>query len=190
LGLVTICALTIVCWEKCREGYKNIGTSCKKDHCFSKRGIRNIFRKIGNGIKDIVTCFYTKHTYGRTAGKILECEEDHEKKAGLCYPNCRDHYNGVGPGLLFIMLVCWGQCSGSTPHRCAIGWFVTNNDSAASKSACKKHLKAQFAAVGVLAINIAVIAASAVLIAGTFGAAAPAVIALDSVCINLTLRDC
>jgi hypothetical protein len=193
-----------VCWQSCREGYTDIGTSCKKNNCFSKRGILDFFnqigdgvkdvgkkiehgvkdvgKKIGDGIKDIVTCFYTKHTYGRTVGKLLECKEGHDNNVGLCYPKCREHYSGVGP-------VCWGQCSGSTPHRCALGWFVISNDSAASKDACKTHLKAQFAAVGVLAINVAVIAASAALIVGTFGTAAPAVIAADSVWIYLTPRD-
>ena len=42
-----------------------------------------------------------KQAYGRGVGKaISSCPDDKEKDGALCYPFCRDGFNGVGP-------VCW-----------------------------------------------------------------------------------
>ena len=48
---------------------------------------------------DVETCWVK--AYGRGVGKpISSCPADKEKDGLLCYPLCRDGYNGVGP-------VCW-----------------------------------------------------------------------------------
>ena len=42
--------------------------------------------------------------YGRGVGKpISSCPEGKDKDGWLCYPECRDNYDGVGP-------VCWEYC--------------------------------------------------------------------------------
>jgi len=79
-----------LCYPSCRAGYKGVGPVCWKDPC-------------PPGTKDDgISC--TKESYGRGAGRVpTSC--DGTLDAGLCYPNCRAGYNGVGP-------VCWGNCPG------------------------------------------------------------------------------
>lgn len=48
-----------------------------------------------------------KDSYGRTAGKVLGCENSQEYDAGLCYDQCDHDADGVGP-------VCWGGCPEGT----------------------------------------------------------------------------
>ena len=70
-----------VCWEYCPSGYKNDGATCRR------KG-------------DI----FTKKSYGRGAGKVLNsCSSGQEKDGALCYKTCKTGYKGVGP-------VCWGSC--------------------------------------------------------------------------------
>ena len=38
----------------------------------------------------------TKHSYGRGAGKPLECSDDLEQKGGLCYEKCKEGYESWG----------------------------------------------------------------------------------------------
>ena len=53
-------------------------------------------------MKDMgVSC--TKNSYGRGAGKPMECRAGETRQAGLCYKGCNSNYDGVGP-------VCWGNC--------------------------------------------------------------------------------
>ena len=48
------------------------------------------------------TCW--KLAYGRGVGSpVHTCPSDEEKDGWLCYPLCREGYNGVGP-------VCWQNC--------------------------------------------------------------------------------
>merc|ERR1712032_141901 len=49
----------------------------------------------------------SKHSYGRTAGTPLICKPDEDEDAALCYPPCKDDFNGVGP-------VCWENCPSET----------------------------------------------------------------------------
>jgi len=69
-----------VCWEKCPDGYKDDGATCRKPVVIEKRD-----------------------SYGRTVGKPMGCGPDEEKDGGLCYPECKAGYKGVGP-------VCWERC--------------------------------------------------------------------------------
>jgi hypothetical protein len=50
-----------------------------------------------------------RRSYGRGVGRPLHtCPDDAPEQDGfLCYPNCRDGYNGVGP-------VCWEKCDNLT----------------------------------------------------------------------------
>lgn len=70
-----------VCWGVCPAGYHDDGATCR----------RNV---------DIIT----KSSYGRGAGiPPKSCGAGKDYDAGLCYPDCRDGYRGVGP-------VCWERC--------------------------------------------------------------------------------
>lgn len=50
-----------------------------------------------------------RRSYGRGVGRPLHTCPEHSPEQGglLCYPNCRDGYNGVGP-------VCWEKCDNLT----------------------------------------------------------------------------
>ncbi len=69
-----------VCWQHCKAGYKDDGATCRKDVIIQSRP-----------------------SYGRGAGKPMGCGSNKEKDGALCYPKCKDGYNGVGP-------VCWERC--------------------------------------------------------------------------------
>lgn len=66
-----------------------------------KRVLREIFRSYEP--------YCWRHSYGRGAGRPLNSCPDHalEQAGLLCYPTCRDGYNGVGP-------VCWEKCDNLT----------------------------------------------------------------------------
>jgi len=69
-----------VCWQACPDGFKNDGATCRKDaHIVSRP------------------------SYGRGAGSPMGCKSDEEKDGALCYPKCKNGYNGVGP-------ICWQKC--------------------------------------------------------------------------------
>jgi len=44
-----------------------------------------------------------KGSYGRGAGVPLGCGTNQDYDAGLCYPTCKENWNGIGP-------VCWDTC--------------------------------------------------------------------------------
>jgi len=69
-----------VCWKRCPKGYKNDGATCRKDVKIKKRP-----------------------SYGRGAGKALNCAAGEDKDGALCYKACKNGYKGVGP-------VCWQRC--------------------------------------------------------------------------------
>ena len=62
-----------VCSPDCPSGFVDIGVSCQKD------------------------------SYGRGAGVPLGCGHDEVESGALCYPPCKNGYDGNGP-------VCWAQC--------------------------------------------------------------------------------
>lgn len=69
-----------VCWHVCPDGYTNDGALCRKD-----------------------AIIVPKPSYGRGAGVSMGCAADEEQNGGLCYPKCKDGYEGVGP-------MCWQIC--------------------------------------------------------------------------------
>jgi len=84
------------CWEclamwypNCDSGFEPIGCNVCSPVCPS-------------GMLDIgVSC--QKNSYGRGAGVPLGCGTNQDEDAALCYPICKENWNGVGP-------VCWDVC--------------------------------------------------------------------------------
>ena len=56
--------------------------------------------------------FCWRHSFVRGAGAAPgECGAGEEKDAGLCYPACKDGYNGIGP-------MCWAKCPAGSGDAC------------------------------------------------------------------------
>merc|ERR1740139_488086 len=101
----------LLCYPPCKEGYHGVGPVCWADH----------------GIK----------SYGRGVGKCLQCSEEEDEDAALCYKKCTglsqgldqlSKFNPVGP-------VCWGVCPDSEPHVC--GGCLCTKDA----DSCTEHMK-------------------------------------------------
>ncbi len=98
-----------------------------------------------------------KHTYDRGVGKIPDCGGGTpQKDTGLCYKSCNPGYNGVGP-------VCWGSCP--------TGWVDCGAMCGSHKGACATSITYQATSVGMVALNVAAVAATA---GGAAGATAAA----------------
>ncbi len=54
--------------------------------------------------------FCWRQSYGRGVGEPLSTCPNADKDGLLCYPLCKDNYNGVGP-------VCWQKCPSGMPDR-------------------------------------------------------------------------
>lgn len=67
-----------------------------------------------------------KNSYGRTAGKVLGCENGLDEDAGLCYEPCNYGADGVG-------FVCWGHCPEGTTS-CGGALCLVDGTS------CSKHI--------------------------------------------------
>lgn len=86
--------------EECESGYGDDGPEC----------YRNL-------------TIEAKHSYGRGVGTIPgSCPVGQDYDAGLCYPQCKSGYYGVGP-------VCWQGCPsgyadhGATCYKHLFSWF-------------------------------------------------------------------
>jgi len=114
----------LLCYPPCREGYHGVGPVCWADH----------------GIK----------SYGRGVGKCLQCSEDEDEQAALCYKKCTgltqvDHYGKFKP----VGPVCWGECPSSVPHVC--GGCLCTKDA----DSCTAHLKTGIKDIFKAAVDIA-----------------------------------
>lgn len=112
-----------VCWRRCPAGMTDDGAFCRRDvdirgsdnsRCpwydacglTFERGCSTCPAGFQN---DGCTCrrdawIFAKESYGRGAGTVsTDCGPGRDYDGGLCYPRCRDGFNGVGP-------VCWGTC--------------------------------------------------------------------------------
>lgn len=49
----------------------------------------------------------------------MTCRDNEQNNGGLCYPACRQGYNGIGP-------VCWKYCSGNYSFDC--GAFCSSSE--------------------------------------------------------------
>ena len=140
-----------VVYPKCRAGYRPFG-------CCICRPAQPDCQSLGlnNGID--LSCGKKIRIGDPTA---MICRSDQEKDAGLCYPKCRDGYNGVGP-------VCWQNCD-SDQTNCGAGCATTGAD-------CGFAIWDQITAPIILAANIA-----------TFGLAAPATGAANAAVDTITI---
>jgi len=74
-----------------------------------------------------------------------DCATGFQYDAGLCYPNCKAGYTGVGP-------VCWGDAP--------TGWVGCGMGAAKDAKTCKEAIVSQLQTVGQLAMNIYTLGAS------------------------------
>jgi hypothetical protein len=91
-----------VCWERCPENYVNDGAVCRK-----KGSLR----------------LHWKKSHGRGWGRPMNCGDDNHAQSGLCYKDCRDGFEGVGP-------VCHQKCSGKYGTNCGAGCTKSGMDCA------------------------------------------------------------
>ena len=70
-----------VCWERCPQGFSDDGAFCRKDAIIN-----------------------AKVSYARGAGTALQCGENEDSDAGLCYPKCPAGETGIGP-------LCYKPCA-------------------------------------------------------------------------------
>lgn len=115
-----------LCWEKCQDGYTDDGATCRKNvsvissdnadcHWLDKCGLtfdRGCSKCPAGYNNDGCTCSRGAHIYGKKTkqrkSRALGCNDNEDYDTGLCYPKCRDQYQGVGP-------ICWQGCpAGST----------------------------------------------------------------------------
>lgn len=131
-------------YPKCKEGFKAVGCCVCSPVCPS-------------GWTDIgVSC--TKPATARGIGIIPDtCKGGKDFDAGLCYGQCRDKFDGIGP-------VCWGQCTGATPYNCGAGC-------AANATECAEAITEQIVSV----LDVIGTALSTVVTAGGATAAKAAV---------------
>jgi len=90
------------------------GTSCWLDTYAKKSSIakKKSCSEMGYGgqLRDDGTSCWLD-AYGRGAGVLPGCADDEEKDGALCYPKCKEGYDGVGP-------VCWQKnCPSDRPIK-------------------------------------------------------------------------
>ena len=145
-----------VCWSRCDHGYEDHGALCTRPpHIYWKCCCVN-FGFWNNGCcgicphgynDDGCTCHrwmhtYAKSTYGRGVGEPMICSDNEDQNVGLCYPKCRNGYNGIGP-------VCWmHNCPHSMPYRCGLLCTI-------DKKQCDEFIKSLVGDSFQLILNIA-----------------------------------
>lgn len=90
-----------LCYELCKPGFDGIATTCWQS-CPQGLSDVGLFCSDAGNVKVV-----GKSSYGRGAGKPLQCASGQEQDGALCYPPCKAGYNGIGP-------VCWGRCPEGT----------------------------------------------------------------------------
>ena len=88
-------------YPTCQFGFHAVGCCVCAPNCDPEIGCHK------NGFK--------KRFYVRGPGKMLVCPHGKQMHDGLCYPECKKGYSGVGP-------VCWGECP---KHLTRCGFFCT-----------------------------------------------------------------
>ena len=121
--------ITARCHKNCPSGYTNTGETCHRK--LSILGLESMSCKEGerSGVGG-ARCYPLNG----------DCFDNGEKDAGLCYPRCRDSYDGVGP-------VCWGFCDNSMVN-CGLAC-------AKSSGECALAVADQVISTLVLAANVA-----------------------------------
>lgn len=129
-------------FEECEGGYKNVLGFCEKInidcHAYQNGG-RKLFRetRIANSCPKVVW-----------AGKpeIGQCADGYEMDAGLCYRQCGENADRVGP-------LCWGTCPA--------GWVSCGMGCAKDQAACDTAVRDQVLSVVDATVSIALLAATA-----------------------------
>ncbi|CAF0920047.1 unnamed protein product [Adineta ricciae] len=136
----------LLCYPTCREGYNGVGPVCWEicdnitSFGFACMDIRKsarscpwydtcgVFKRSCSSCPDNYTnfgclCgrFYLRNSYGRGIGTPMICSSRYEQDGALCYDQCDEKYNGVGP-------VCWQHCPSSQPYPCFAGCSVSKQD--------------------------------------------------------------
>jgi len=121
---------TARCHKNCPNGYTNMGETCHRP--VSTFGLGSMTCKPGEvaGLGG-ARCFPANGN---------NCFNNAEEDAGLCYPKCRNGYDGVGP-------VCWGSCDNSQVN-CGLACAKTTEE-------CVLAVADQAISTLVLAANIA-----------------------------------
>jgi hypothetical protein len=121
-GYVSPVLFPTVCAQPCPSGYRDDGLTCFRDASIVSANTSSCpwYDKCGVGLKkgcskcpsgysnDGCTCrrnphAFVKGRYDRGVGVIpSSCKSGEEKDGLLCYPKCREGWNGVGP-------MCWPQ---------------------------------------------------------------------------------
>ena len=121
---------TARCHKNCPSGYTNMGETCHRP--VSTLGL------------SAMTCNAGEHKGGVAGERCYPnngmCFNDGDYDAGLCYPKCKDGFDGVGP-------VCWGYCDNSMVN-CGLSCGKTTAD-------CIIAAADQTISVLILAANIA-----------------------------------
>lgn len=117
-------------YPKCDPGYKNVACCICRPH-------KPDCKALGYQGQFDLSCS-KKIIFGDPIP--MDCASDKEKDAGLCYPYCKNGYNGVGP-------VCWGNPPKNWSH-CGMG-------AATSTPVCVSTIKDQILSVGEMAYNLA-----------------------------------
>jgi hypothetical protein len=128
-------------YPKCKPGYENFG-------CCICRPKRPNCAALGLNSGIDLSCAKKVIIGNPQTGA---CASGQQKDAGLCYPNCKAGFAGVGP-------VCWGQ-----PPP---GWSECGMGAAKDSTTCAKVIFGQVAAVANLAFNVASLGSSTSLTAG------------------------
>ena len=129
-------------FERCEGGYKNVLGFCEKVnvpcHAYQKGG-RKLFRetRVANSCAKVVWA---------SKPEIGQCAEGYEMDAGLCYRQCGENADRVGP-------LCWGTCPA--------GWVSCGMGCAKDKAACEAAVRDQVLTVVDATVSIALLAATA-----------------------------
>jgi hypothetical protein len=126
-----------LCYPKCKAGYHAVGCCVCSYDCPP-----DMLGDAG------VSC--TKKSYGRGAGTVPQCPppliaDETGGPAGLCYPQCKTDYHGIGP-------VCWQNCPNGLVD-CAAGCAASNTE-------CASTTFSQVFSVVMVAVNIATFGSS------------------------------
>ena len=98
-----------IIYPKCKAGFHAVGC------CFCSPDCPPGYNNTGTGC--------TKPSYGRGAGVTLSCPAGTERSGLLCYPACKQSFDGVGP-------VCWQSCPSQTPFNCGAACATNQNECA------------------------------------------------------------
>lgn len=129
-------------YPKCKPGYTNVGC------CICRPATTPDCTNLGLNPGVDLSCA-KKVDIGNPVTGV--CANGEQRDAGLCYPECKPGFDGVGP-------VCWGQ-----PPA---GWVQCGMGAAKDSKTCASTVFGQVASVGQMAMFVATFGSSTPLTAG------------------------